>query len=298
MFEHILVPLDGSRLAEDILGPVESLATHLGSRVTLLHVLERDPPETVHGEHHVADARDGASYLGRIADRLQNLGVEVDVHVHGRSVEDVVAAIDSHAHEFGADLVAMCKHGRTGWRDRLIGGIAQKLLRGGGTPILLRSPRDAPSEDAFQLRRILVPLEARHDPDAVLGAAVRLAQAYGASVRLLTVVPSLADARSANALARLLPGATTAGLRMEQEDAAAALRGHSAKLETEGVEVEVELREEEPSTGILESSDELPADLVVLGTHGRVSFEAWYTGSTGFRVISESARTLLLIREL
>jgi nucleotide-binding universal stress UspA family protein len=183
MFEHLLVPLDGSALAEDVLPVVESIGTRLGARVTLLHVLERDAPASVHGESHITDAAEGARYLGEVADRLQRSGVEVDIHVHARSVEDVVAAIDAHAHEFGIDLIAMCKHGRTGWRQKLMGGIAQQLLRGGGTPILLRSPREHPSKDDYSVRRILVPLEPRHDADAALVTAGRLASAYEAQVQ-------------------------------------------------------------------------------------------------------------------
>src|SRR5438093_13681377 len=108
MFEHILVPLDGSRLAEDILEPVISFGQKLESRVTLLHVLEDNPPHSVHGDRHVIEAAEGASYLGEVAKRLHEAGVVVDVHVHTRSVGDVAAAIDSHAHEYGADLIAMC----------------------------------------------------------------------------------------------------------------------------------------------------------------------------------------------
>jgi nucleotide-binding universal stress UspA family protein len=162
----------------------------------------------------------------------------------------------------------------------------------------LRSPRERPSKVGFTIRRILVPWEPHHDSDAALAAAGRLATAYGSSVRLLTLVPSLADARSGSPLARLLPGATSETLRMEEEDVTDALRAHAAKLEADGIEVGVALRTDDPAAGILRDADEQDADLVILSTHARPSFEAWYTGSTGHRVVAEAHRALLLIREL
>ena len=53
MFKHILIPLDGSRLAETVLPAGVYLAGVLGSTVTLLHVIERDAPQEVHGERHL-----------------------------------------------------------------------------------------------------------------------------------------------------------------------------------------------------------------------------------------------------
>src|SRR3954447_25499199 len=145
-FTRILVALDGSRLAEAVLPAACSLATTLGARLALVHVLEREPPATVHGEPHHADARKATEYLQRLAGELRPQGIAVEVHVHQRPVGDVAAALDRHAHELGADLIAMCAHGRTNLRTRLVGSIAERILRGGGTPILLRTvlrPDDA-----------------------------------------------------------------------------------------------------------------------------------------------------------
>jgi nucleotide-binding universal stress UspA family protein len=71
-----------------------------------------------------------------------------------------------------------------------------------------------------------------------------------------------------------------------------------SKLEADGIKAEISVRTDEPAAGILREADEFDADLIVLSTHARPSFEAWYTGSTGHRVVSESQRALLLIREL
>ncbi|HEV3234715.1 MAG TPA: universal stress protein [Candidatus Dormibacteraeota bacterium] len=297
MFGHILVPLDGSRLAEDILGPVRALALELGSRVTLLHVIEADAPARVHGEPHLTTIAEGEAYLERLVDELGAEGVQAEKHVHDRSVGDVAAAIDAHSHEVGADLTAMCKHGRAGLRQVFVGSIAQRILRGGGTPILLKRPERARGEP-FQLRRILVPIDHEHDTRSAVDRAATLASAFQAEVRLMTAVPSLSRARGVSVVARLMPRATAASLEMEVETVSSQLEEQAARLAAAGVEASAAIRHEEPAEAILLEAESLPADLVVMSTHARTGFDAWYSGSTGTRVIAESSRPLLLLRDL
>ncbi len=297
MYDHILCPLDGSSLAEDVLGVVESLCSHFDARVTLLHVLELNAPEHVHGDTHLRDSLDASAYLERVAGRLRSSGAEVTTHVHERSVGDVSAAIDTHAHEYGADLIAMCKHGRSGLRARFVGSIAQRILRGGGTPILLRTPREPEREEGFELKEVLVPLDFEHDTEAVLEVARTIARPYGARLNLMTAV-STAGSRREGPLARLLPGATAASLEMVREDMTERLEEQVAQLAAKDADARFSLRDEEPSNAILAEAGEIAADLVVLATHARSGFEAWYEGSTGESVMTGGAQTLLLLREL
>src|SRR5207302_1377683 len=53
MFNHLLVPLDGSKLAEAILPAAAAWAERLHARLTLLHITEKNAPATIHGEHHL-----------------------------------------------------------------------------------------------------------------------------------------------------------------------------------------------------------------------------------------------------
>ncbi|MFN2595399.1 MAG: universal stress protein [Actinomycetota bacterium] len=299
-FDHILVPLDGSRLAEDILGPASYFCLRLSARMTLLHVVEEYAPHTVHGERHLATSAEAAAYLDAIAAGLRSTGVIVDSHVHERSVGDVAAAIDTHAHEFDADLIAMCKHGRSGFRQKLVvGSIAQQILRAGGTPILLTMPRATREHEPFSVRRMLIPLDSHHDAASALATAADLCRAFDASADLLTAVPSLAEARKKETpAARLLPSAAAAQLRMERDDATQSLETHAQVLADAGIVTRLETRDEDPSEAILKQAVASQSDLIVLTTHARAGFGAWYTGSTGYRVITEAKQTLLLLREL
>ena len=299
LFDHVLVPLDGSRLAEDILGPASYFCLALNAKMTLLHVIEEYAPQSVHGERHLATQSEAAAYLDAIAAGLRSTGIEVENHVHERSVGDVAAAIDTHAHELDADLIAMCKHGRTGLRQMLVvGSIAQQILRAGGIPILLRMPRQTREPEAFSVDRILLPLDTHHDAGTALSAARDLCAAFEAAADLLTVVPSLAEARRATPAVRLLPSAAAAQLRMERDEATQRLQEQARILEEAGIPTEIATREEDPADAILKEANERDADLIVLSTHARTGFGAWYTGSTGYRVITEAKQTLLLLREL
>ena len=201
-FDRILVPLDGSHLAEAVLPVAGSLADRLGARLLLLHVLEREPPDAIHGEPHLRTMTEAQRYLDVHAERIRCVDAAVDVHVHERQVTDVAAAIDRHAHEFDAGLIAMCAHGRTNLRHRLMGSIAERILRGGSVPILLRTVRHA-NDWEYRLRNLLVPIDFGHDVDAALAPTRLLAAAYQAAVTLLAVPEPASPAAK-----RLLPSAS------------------------------------------------------------------------------------------
>ena len=136
------------------------------------------------------------------------------MHVHERQVADVAAAIDRHAHEFDAGFIAMCAHGRTNLRQRVMGSIAERILRGGSIPILLRTVRQPNGVD-FRLRNLLVPIDFAHDVDAAIVATRLVAAAFPATVTLLRC------RNPASAATRLLPSASAVARELEREELAA-----------------------------------------------------------------------------
>jgi nucleotide-binding universal stress UspA family protein len=289
---RILVPLDGSRLAETVIPAAASLAQAVRARVFLLHVLERDPPATVHGESHLTSAAEARRYLDRQAARLRGQGIEVEAHVHARPVVDVAAALDRNAHEFDADLIAMCAHGRGNLRGRLLGTIAERILRGGSIPILLRTVR-RPRVAEFRLRNLLVPIDFGHDADAALDAARMFANAYGASVTLLTVPEPASPAATL-----LLPRTAALARELDAADLPGRLAALADRLRSEGIEVRTIVADGEPSAAIAGASESLPAELIVLVTDAHGGLSSWYDPSTGQRLLAMPDLTLLLIKEL
>jgi nucleotide-binding universal stress UspA family protein len=291
-FTRILVPLDGSRLAEAVLPAARSFAERLGARLLLLHVLEQDAPAAVHGERHLDTAEEAFTYLEEQAEDLRRHGIAVESHVHERPVDDVAPAVDAHAHEFGADLIAMCAHGRSNLRTRVLGSIAERLLRAGGVPILLRTIH-SPGQAEFDLRKLLVPLDFGHDVDAALAAARTLAAPYGAAVTLLCALE-----RPAPTASRLLPGASALMTAYEVDELGRRLAALADQLREDLGDVRGVVSDRAPAEAILAASESLPADLIVMVTDAHGGLSTWYDRSTGQQLLTRPDLTLLLIKEL
>jgi nucleotide-binding universal stress UspA family protein len=289
---RILVPLDGSRLAEAVMPEARSLAEKLGARLLLLHVLEREPPDAVHGDPHLRSAQEALTYLEQQAGGLRRQGIAVESHVHQPPVEDVAEALDAHAHELTADLIAMCAHGRSNLRTRLIGSIAERILRGGSVPILLRTVR-RPDLPDFNLRNLLVPIDFGHDVDAALSAARALARPYGAAVTLLSALEPPAPTTS-----RLLPATSALTREYDLDELRRRLAGLSDRLRGEPVDFRAVVADGPPTDAILAASDTLPADLIVLVTDAHGGLSSWYDPSTAQELLRRPDLALLLIKEL
>src|SRR5436305_13626902 len=125
--KRILVPLDGSGLAESVLPTVATMARCLGAGVVLLHIIEEHAPQTIHGEPHLTTTANAERYLAEVAGRYA--GIEIsEQHVHGTEENNVAMSIASHVAELQADVIALCTHGRSGLRRAVSGSIAQQVL--------------------------------------------------------------------------------------------------------------------------------------------------------------------------
>lgn len=141
-FHHILVPLDGSALAESILEHALSLARLSSAAVTLIAVVRPggdDPPDVIPAGD--ADAPTAAGRMEQYLDRTR-AGIGGDVVTDGLVIADAspAAAIDRAARDRGVDLIALATHGRGGVKRLIIGSTADKVLRGADRAVLLYRP--------------------------------------------------------------------------------------------------------------------------------------------------------------
>lgn len=295
MYTHLLVPLDGSVLAEAVLPAARLLAARLGAAVTLVHLIEADAPAEVHGERHITNEAEGESYLAGVAATFPT-GVMVDRHVHSDAITEVATQIVEHAHSLGVDLIVMCTHGRGGLRRWLFGSIAKQVIAEGDLPVLLVDPAGPGASVTYGLRRVLAPEDG--DPEHAAGVAVagELAAVFQAEVHLLMVVPTrgtLANEQAATAL--LLPGATSALLEMTEQSAREFLRDQAVALEQTGLAVQAVVRRGDPAAVIAQYAKEVEADLIVLATHGKGHLDAFWSGSVTPKVSSRSQLPVLLL---
>ena len=143
MFKSIIVPLDGSQLAEQALLPAVRLAERFGSELLLLRVVtpERSLPSLAYlapraeGDPAAAGRSlmdEAQAYLDSL--RLPSAGLRLRTQVLcGAPPELIIAA----AAEGGADLIVMSTHGRAGLMRLLYGSVAEAVLRGASVPVLL-----------------------------------------------------------------------------------------------------------------------------------------------------------------
>ncbi len=296
MFKRILVPLDGSKLAEAAIPVAASLAKTLNAPVTLLHIIEQDAPQEVHKDHHITQADEASAYLEKLAKHAFPADAKVDWHVHTAAVKDVSASIVEHAMtEFQPDLIVMCTHGHSGVRELLFGSIAQKVVAQGITPLLLIKP-GIDTSSTFKLDRILVPLDSGPVHDDSLPVTRELANAYRSEIYLLTVIPTFSTVAGETAAASsLLPATTSALLDIDVENAEADLQAHLDELKQAGFQVTAEIARGDPTTEIVNLSEKLNADLVVLTTHRKAGAAAFWARSVAPNVTRRARVPILLI---
>ena len=144
----ILVPLDGSVLAESALTPAVELARDHGARLMLLRAAEAHTfPMADPTEAQVQAVRAAEEYLAGVRLRLrQEGGDDIESSVwYGPPAEAIVEA----ARFRRADLIVMSSHGRSGVGRLVLGSVAESVLRGSRVPILLIRPGDAPLDTPF-----------------------------------------------------------------------------------------------------------------------------------------------------
>ncbi len=293
IFDRILVPLDGSRLAEASLPAAEALARHLGSVLLLVHTVEPEPPATVHGEPHLASVDAANTYLESHRQRLAALGLSAEVHVVPAEQEDVALAIEEQARKLDAGVVAMCAHGRRTLRGRLLGPIAQRVLHGGSAAILLRTAGSS-ADGPFDIHRVLAPMDFRHDIDTAMDAVRAVSLGFHAAVTLLHAVGQTPEAALR---ARLLPATSWMVRDLEYERADERLSQIAASLRADGIDADFTIPEQPPDDAIIDTAQHQAAELIVLVTHGEAGIVAWYEHSIGRRLIEEPKLTLLLLRQ-
>ena len=146
LFRRILVPLDGSKLSEAALEHAVTLATPGETEFTLLRVVVPQPiahlyparDALMRQEDREREEREAEGYLGRLCEEFAESGFAVTgkVLIH----RNVARGILDHARDHQTDMIALATRGRGGVARLLLGSVADKLLRGARTPLLIYHP--------------------------------------------------------------------------------------------------------------------------------------------------------------
>ncbi len=143
MYKRILVPLDGSDVAEAVLPQVQMLAECGGSQVILLSVIVHPNYDYFIPEPALANAArenqitESKAYLEKMAAQFVTAGIQVRTELCEGPVAE---AILDYADSTVSDLIAMSTHGRSGIGRWLMGSVAERVMRSAKVPILLVRP--------------------------------------------------------------------------------------------------------------------------------------------------------------
>ena len=292
MKEPILVPLDGSALAEQALPFAEALAATSGSPLVLLYasyvpmVFGIDSSEAQVQELAVAEA-----YLRKIVPRLRRRGLVVETCApYGLAGQ----AIAREASTRRAWLIAMSTHGR-GMLGRLLsGGVAAEVVRRATVPVLLVRAWHAGDARSRLIigKTIVVPLDGSALAETALPVAQALAASLGGPLLLVRAVPPADPVLTPDGMAVAL---FTEDRTVAEREANEYLAPLAARLADAGNAVQALVRFGKPAEVIRAVAEEHGAALTVLATHGRTGLDRLLLGSVAEAVVRHGATPVLLV---
>ncbi len=311
MYRTILVPLDGSPLAEAALPVASDLAQRTGAELHLVHVTVRatTTPIFVEGLPVVDEQLQSLSklheqaYLEQVRDRLSataNLQVTVrilDPYATAEQDQTAPALLAAYATTINADLIVMMSHGRGGLARFWLGSVADALVRLNPAPILLlRAHEDTQKPiQIAPVQRIIIPLDGSTRSESILPYALALGQTLGARYTLMHVnVPTLPS--------QVPPFITPTVLDTEQTDrertnAQRYLDMIAQGLQSTGALVETQLLvTDQVAAAILDESRRDGYSLIAMSTTGRSGLRRLLLGSVADKVLRRAEVPMLIHR--
>ena len=187
MQHPIIVPLDGSRLAEQALPYAESLARTIGTPLVLVEAAAVAPRTREGTEHARLRAFDEAlAHLEAVAGDLTARGAPTEVVVELAAPSEV---IEETARARRAQLIVMSTHGWSGGSPWVLGGVADHVLRRSRVPVLFLSPLALTRGDASRLHGpVIVPTDGSALSTSIFPIVQRLVQGLDVPVTLLQVI--------------------------------------------------------------------------------------------------------------
>lgn len=283
MYEKVLVTLDGSETSETVLPYVEELARSLGSDLSFISVCP---------EHERNLDRIWREHLEDLAGRFKAKGLTARaVFTYGNPVEEILR----YAHEIGANLIAMSTHGRSGFVEWTVGGVAEKVLIRARVPLLLIPGKRelAGTVKSGKFERILVPLAISESGPNALPWAKELARRTGAKLFLFHVIPSTHKVVGVLDHAVDFERQLVAALRRRADEYMA---GIAADLKKDKIDFQSDLATGVPLDAMLDYVKDHSIDLIAMSTHGRTGASRVILGSVTHQIVHSSAAPVLVVR--
>lgn len=314
--QTILVPLDGSAMAERILPYVRLLAPLLNAQVRLFQVIaprevrydnglistllisygiqpKVEEEELQRQRAHDAMILQAEGYLDLMAQPLRKAGIKVEVEVALGSVGKLVVEA---AQQPDVSLVAMVTHGYGDLAHWPLGSITDKVVHATTTPVLvLRGDNDAPQTDDPSIERILVPLDGSKLAKQALPLATELAERLHANIELLEVITPLLELPHARRASQYVQPSDQA-LDELHDLAIQELAVIAETLEKHDIQATPNVEIGHAAETIVDEAQRKHIDLIVMATHGYGGLRRWALGSVAHKVLQAATVPLLLVR--
>lgn len=290
MYEKLLVPLDGSELAEKALPYVEGIAKKLKSEAVLFNAC---PPG-------YCPERPMKDYLDNKAEELQSQGILASsLLVKSDAAEGILEA----AERYDIGLIIISTHGLTGLTSWPVGIIASKVLRRSNVPTLLLRSSEREEVDAKEiLQKILIPLDGSRFAESIIPFVEGLVEDGNSEIILLRVVEPMKlvhystyeerQSREEIDWERYEEEITT---KLERA-AMHYLTQKEKVLQHKGIKVSSLTLLGKPAQTILEYAEENSVSLIAIASHGLSGITKWAYGSIASKIIETSPKPVLLIR--
>ncbi len=296
MFERILVPLDGSELAEQALPLATRLAQASDGSLLLMRSVEAgllitptnfDQDMSYREWEKAHRRRQATAYLKALqkSDALKGVSTR-SITPEG---EPASVIINLAANE-DCDLIVMTTNGERGLMRWIFGSVTERVLRNASCPVLIMRG-DRP------IQHILVPLDGSKMAEASIAPALEVARRLDAAITLLRVDDSLAqlDDASFDALDQVEPGMSEVMRVSYAQRGEAYLSAVRNRLDTT-VPVNTIALTGKPVDAILDTAVSESCDLIVMSTHGRSGIQRWVYGSVTEKVLHSAEIPLLIVR--
>ncbi len=265
--DHLLIPLDGSRFAEQALPMAEVICRRYDTRLTLVSALAGN-----------------RAYLGQVAERLKGTGLKVDIRTGKGSVTETVRTLID---ETDADLVVTSTRGGSGAWHWMSGGVTPKLISEIDQPVLVIQSEDGKLP---QIKKLLVSLDGSEFSERILPYARALSAAFGAEV-LLLAVPEIPEAGRFGAAPDRVKE-----MRAEAEGQLwTYLNDVAAYTCDDCIAVKTMVTGSYPARTIVRLAEEEAADLIMMSTRGRGGLDRLMMGSVAQRVVGQTRLPVFLL---
>jgi nucleotide-binding universal stress UspA family protein len=312
MMKTLLVPLDGSALAEQSLPYARILATNLQAKVCLLRVVTEAPYDDVlsesisaiYGMHdplvleqerqqYTYDMlrQNAQRYLEPHAGFLQAAGIEVALDVRFGPAADVIveAALGQQV-----TMIVMATHGYSGFRRWALGSVTDKVIHATSTPTFIVRAEGLGCEPT--LKRMMIPLDGSALAQQALPLATALAESSGAELLLMHAITATMEPYTGlSPRGRPIPQLAEV-LAAQRDHALSYLDAQAEKLRAHGVSVTTQAIPGYAADVLVDEAARRGVDLIVMATHGYSGLKRWALGSVADKVLHASTTPLLLVR--